>query len=116
MARRAATSHERRRRLSHRMVPLGALALLAFVSGVVTGAGHVSGEQRVAERFASAWQHGDYATMQASLSDEQRQTISVATLAQAYAIARETATVNRYEIGRPRRAGNDAFVVPVVAH
>ena len=116
MAPRAATPHDRRRRITHRMLPLAALALLAFVAGVVKGAGHVSGEQRIAERFAAAWQRGDYTAMQATLSDGQRRTISVATLAQAYAIARETATVRRFDVGRPRRSSGGAYAIPVVAH
>jgi peptidoglycan glycosyltransferase len=116
MITRAEHPTERRRRLTQRMLPMGALAFVAFVGGAVTGAGHVTGEQRVVERFAGAWRHGDYAGMQAALTDEQRRSISATTLAQAYAIARETATVGSYDIGRPRRAGGGAFLLPVTAH
>src|SRR3982074_703294 len=53
----------RRRRLTHRAMPVGAIAGVAFVVGVVFGALHVPPERRVADQFARAWQRGDYPAM-----------------------------------------------------
>ncbi len=93
-----------------------ALAFLAFVSGVVVGAGHVPDEQRTVERFADAWRRGDFAAMRAQLTAAQQRSIGAAALAEAYRIAADTSTARSYDIGRPKRQGNGSYLLPVTAH
>src|SRR3954451_457138 len=116
MDHRAAPPSARWQRLERRALPVVALAAVAFIAGVVTGAGHVSGEQRTVEKFASAWRSGNYAGMWAQLTPAQQQAVSAGALAQAYRIARATATVRSFDVGKPRDAGNGAWELPVVAH
>src|SRR4051812_20510831 len=112
----AAPTPARLRRLERHLVPAALVALVAFIAGAVIGGGHVSGEQRTAQHFADAWRHRDYAGMQALLTDAQRRTISADTLAQAYGIAMDTASVRSYEIGKPRQGPGGAYDLPVTAH
>jgi len=93
-----------------------ALAFVAFVSGAVVGAGHVPGEQHTVERFADAWRKGDYAAMRGLLTRAQQRTIGAGALAEAYRIAAETATADAYDIGTPKRLGQNAYELPVTAH
>ena len=58
----------RRSRQLHRLVPLLASATIAFAVGIVLGSRHEPSERRVAARFASAWERGDYATMHSLLT------------------------------------------------
>src|SRR4051794_5132080 len=116
MDHRTAPTPARRRRLERHALPVVAIAAVAFIAGVVTGAGHVSGEQRVVERFADAWRHGDYAGMWSQLTTAQKHAVSAGALTQAYRIARETATVRSFDVGRPDDEGNGRWALPVVAH
>ena len=93
-----------------------ALATVAFVVGLVVGAGHVPGEQRLVQRFADDWKRGDYAGMWAQLAPESQHVVSTSTLAEAYRIARETATVRSLDIGKPHKEDGGAWSLPVVAH
>src|SRR5712691_13301711 len=47
---------DERRRARRRAIPVIAIALVAFVAGLIAGAGHGSSERAVAQRFADAWQ------------------------------------------------------------
>ncbi|MFL5844012.1 MAG: penicillin-binding transpeptidase domain-containing protein [Solirubrobacteraceae bacterium] len=115
MPARPAPSDARRRRLERRTLPILGIAALALVIGLVVGAGHVSAEQRAAERFATAWGKADYAGMQAALSPAARQATSADALVQAYRATASTATVRSYDVGRPKADGDD-YVLPVTAH
>jgi peptidoglycan glycosyltransferase len=98
------------------MLPVLALAAVAFVVGIVVGASYVPGEQRVVQRFADAWRRGDYARMWAQLTADQQRTVSAGTLQQAYGIARDTGTVRSYSIGKPHKESGHTWSLPVVAH
>src|SRR4051812_32537671 len=110
MSPRPAPSDSRRRRQQRRALPVAALALVAFVSGVVIGAGHVSSEQKTVEAFAKAWQRGDYAVMQSKLTDAQRRRVTAGSLAARYRASAETATVRSVTVGKPRKSGDHAYV------
>ena len=59
---------ERRRRLTHRALPaLCGLSGVALIAGVLVGAGVISGSERVARDFATAWEGGDLRAMHALL-------------------------------------------------
>jgi peptidoglycan glycosyltransferase len=72
----------------------------AFVAGVWLGANHVPSERRVAERFAAAWEKGDYAAMHALLANPDAVTLRRFT--RAYERAAATATLTGVHIGAPR--------------
>lgn len=95
---------------------MAAVAAVAFIIGVVAGAGHVPGEQRVVERYADAWRRGDYPRMWKEITPGQQHVVSASTLAQAYEIARSTATVRSFTIGKPHKESGSAWSLPVVAH
>jgi cell division protein FtsI/penicillin-binding protein 2 len=89
-----------------------ALAGAAFAGGLTFGALHVSPAQRTAERFAAAWERGDFAAMYSELSDGARERVRRGRFAAAYQRALETATATRVATGRPRQ-DSGAWIVPV---
>src|SRR3954469_11937084 len=101
-------------RTRRRVLVAGAgLAVVAFAGGALLGGLHVPSTQRTAERFAAAWTHGDFAAMYSELSPKERDRIRRGAFATAYQRALDTATATRLTAGRPRRAGDDAYRVPV---
>jgi cell division protein FtsI/penicillin-binding protein 2 len=105
----------RRRRTLRRTVPLAALALVALVAGIVVGATHSSPEQRLAERWGSAWERHDYAAMYRLLSDSARRRVSAAGFAAAYRRAEATATVTKIEAGKAGDKNDAGVSLPVTA-
>jgi peptidoglycan glycosyltransferase len=83
----------RRRRLLRRLVPLLALAALAFLGGLVVGSIHEPAERALAGRFVAAWERGDYAAMYALVTPDVRKTTTVTRFARAYRRAATTATL-----------------------
>jgi hypothetical protein len=104
----------RRRRLTHRLLPLAGLAFVAFVFGVIMGAGYVPSERRTADQFVQAWQKGDYRAMYDLLSDRSRQRTSFDAFQAAYRDAAATATLSSLRFGHARGSGGDVSV-PVEA-
>src|SRR5919198_3635381 len=96
-----ASSSRRSRRL-RRLIPLLVLAVGAFAGGLVAGGRHEPAERRLAARFASAWERGDYAAMYAMLTPEAQRAMSVTRVARAYARAATTATTVSVDAARPR--------------
>jgi peptidoglycan glycosyltransferase len=90
-------------------VPVAVLGVVAFAGGAVVGARESAGQAAV-ERFASAWQRGDFAAMYAQLSDDARDRVSRVAFTRAYEDASTTATATRVAAGSPRRHG-DAYRV-----
>jgi hypothetical protein len=90
-------SEARRKRLITRALPLVALALVSFVIGVVVAAG--SSEKDAVERFAQAWQDGDYGAMQAELTPASQGDYSAEDLQAAYEEAARTATTTGFDVG-----------------
>ena len=82
---------------------LAAVAGAAFLAGTMVGARHEPSERRVAERFAGAWERGDYAAMHALLSDAARRRTSLARFTAAYRRAAVTATATAVRAGQPGR-------------
>ncbi|MHB8532209.1 MAG: penicillin-binding transpeptidase domain-containing protein [Solirubrobacteraceae bacterium] len=81
--------HQRLRRA----LPVLALALVAFLVGAIVGASRGSSPSlQLAERFASAWAHGDYAAMYGDISSEAQHGVSPQQFADAYRGALATAT------------------------
>src|SRR5688500_1664274 len=99
----------RRSRMLHRLVPLLAFAALAFGAGIVLGSRHEPSERRLVDRFASAWERGDHATMHSLLTADARREHPLRRFRRAYERAAETATLASVRtaaatgVGRPRR-------------
>lgn len=105
---RSAPPDSRRRRLERRALPLGSVAALALGVGIVLGATHVPGEQRVVERFGQAWERGDHAAMRALTTGAP----DVETFTAAYRSSADTATATEVDVGEPVREG-EAYALPV---
>jgi penicillin-binding protein A len=85
---------------------------IAFVVGLVVGGRHVPAEQDRVQRFAAAWERGDYATMYAQLTDAERDRVSRLSFVNAYQRAMRTSTAQRLVASEPREDG-DGYRVPV---
>jgi penicillin-binding protein A len=85
---------------------------VAFAAGLVLGARHVPAEQDRVERFAAAWERGDYAAMYAELTDADHDRVSRLTFVNVYQQTMRTATAARLVAGTPRKEG-DAYRVAV---
>src|SRR3954449_2536989 len=105
---------ERRRRLTHRALPvLGGLGVLALVAGIVVGAGAQSEGEKAAHRYADAWARGDYAGMYRQLSKASRSRITRPALASAYRSAAATATAASVKVGSPGGESDGLVRLPV---
>ena len=103
---------ERRRRLVTRTLPIGAVALAAFVTGMIAGSG--SSDLDGARRFVAAWQQGDFAAMYAELSPAATARYPLAEFTSEYERAARTATLNAIDPGqvsRGRAVGGGAAAV-----
>lgn len=94
---------------------MAVIAAVALGAGVVLGAVHVPGEQRVAERFAEAWGRSDHAGMRALLTPAAQQATDLEALTAAYRAAALTATARSFDIGEPEQADDGVYAVPVTA-
>jgi cell division protein FtsI/penicillin-binding protein 2 len=94
---------------------VGGLALSAFVLGAIVGAGHGSSpDVAVAQRFATAWSHGDYSAMYAEVDDATHRRISALRFAEAYRQAARTATETALVLrSPPHRQGDGAIALSV---
>jgi peptidoglycan glycosyltransferase len=92
------TPADRRRRLVTRALPLGLVALVAFVVGVSAGSPG-SPEKDAAGRFADAWAAKNFKAMYAELNEASRGRVSRKDFEAAYREAQETATVRGIEAG-----------------
>src|SRR3954468_19716965 len=108
-----ARGYSRRQRLLGRMLPAGALALVAFGIGVLVGSGHGGDRERVAERFVAAWARGDDAAMHALLTPAARARTPLPAFRAASAGDAATATATRVVPGRTEGAGGGAVRVRV---
>jgi cell division protein FtsI/penicillin-binding protein 2 len=97
----AGAEEDRRRRLTQRLVPLVVIAVGAFAVGVYAAATREPPEQKVAEKFARAWQRSDYATMYALVADDVRATVPFAQFLHAYREAARLATARTIGVALP---------------
>ena len=89
------------------------LAGLAFVVGVVVGALYTPPEKEVAERFAQAWQKGDYDAMHAELSAAAKSRYPITRFRDAYAMTAATATATTISVGDAKSPKDGTVSVPV---
>ena len=95
-----------------RFLPLVLVAVAAALAGLYAGAGHQPSERRLAQRFAAAWQRGDYAAMRALLAEDPRAP-TLARLRRAYADAARTLTLVGVRPGRAQGGGKEPVRLPV---
>lgn len=82
-----------------RLAPVAVLGGLAFVVGVVAGAGHRDARLDVAERYVKAWQRADWPAMYRELTDEARSRTPLPEFERAGEDALATATATRIVAG-----------------
>lgn len=107
---------ERRRRLVTRTLPLGLIAVVAFVVGAATGAPG-SPQKEAANRFAEDWAQGNFAAMYGELNPASQAAVSVNDFTTAYREAEQVATLKSLEPGSAHDPssldGNTVVPVPV---
>ncbi len=107
------SSVTKRRRLL--FLPLAVLCVVAFVAGATVAGG--SAERDAAERFAAAWEAGDFGAMYDELNADSQAKYSQGDFEKAYADAVATATATATTVGKASgpeaRDGRDVVVVPV---
>jgi peptidoglycan glycosyltransferase len=98
--------------------PVLALAVVAFVIGVVVGSNSgAGGADELATRFAAAWASGRYATMYASIDRGSRREVSERQLAEGCRHALRTATATATQVtGHPRSISGGMIALPVRVH
>ena len=84
--------------LAGRAVPAALVAVAAFVAGAALGAAHVPPDREVAERYLTAWQRGDHATMHALLTPDARSAAPFEEFRTAVRGAATTATATGLEL------------------
>jgi penicillin-binding protein A len=89
------------------------VAVVAFIVGVVIGALHTPGEQKVADSFASAWARGNYAAMYKLISDEAKRSVTPAAFRAAYQRSADTAAASSTSVGQAKDPQDGAVAVPV---
>jgi len=105
---------ERRRRLTHRAMPLlGGMAVVALAAGLTVGSFAESGAERAAGDFTRAWERADYAEMYGLLTTEAAARYDRAAFTRAYRRAADTATAVALEAGDPKEAGGGTVRVPI---
>jgi penicillin-binding protein A len=106
---------ERRRRLLTRGAPLAIIAVVAFVAGLLMGGG--SEELDAANRFAQAWEDGDFDGMHAELTPAAAAEYPIGELTALYEEAAATATQTGVDVGQAEEttSGDDGDVVPLPA-
>ncbi len=104
---------DRRYRLTHRLLPVGILAGLAFLVGIVVGALYTAPEKDVAKRFTQAWQKNDYQAMYAELSDGAKTKYPIDRFRAAYATTDATSTATAVGVGKPKDPQDGVVAVPV---
>jgi hypothetical protein len=98
--------------VSQRTTPILVLCGVAFAAGALFGGRYSPPGERHVERFAAAWDRGDYAAMYGELSDADRARVTRARFARLYRDTMDVATALAVNTGRPRRTGA-AYGVPV---
>jgi len=104
---------ERRRRLTHRALPLGAMAAAALTVGLVCGSAFDSAGERAAGDFAAAWSRGDYRSMHDLLDAETQSRYPLQAFRSAYQDAAATATATALVAGSPDGARDGRVRIPV---
>jgi len=104
---------ERRRRLLTRAAPIAAVALGAFVLGIVVATGPGRAEGHLVSTYVRDWSHRDYAGMYSLLDRGSRRQLTEQQFVAAYLSAAQTATVSSIIPGQTGSRNGDVIPVPV---
>jgi peptidoglycan glycosyltransferase len=94
-----------------RASPVVAIALVAFVAGLVTGAG---GDNSAAQRFVDAWERGDTEAMYSELTGDAQDKYTREEFERAYADAEQIATIETVSADDAQDAASGGDDVQVV--
>ncbi len=101
----------RRNKLIRRAGPLGVLAVVAFVAGVVLAGGPGRAERQLVTEYVNSWTHGDYAHMYSLLDAGSHRQISQAQFVRSLRAAAATATLA--SISRGNVGSRSGAAIPV---
>jgi peptidoglycan glycosyltransferase len=104
----------RSRARARRAVAVGTVVVVALGVGVVCATTGGPGERDAVQRFAHAWDRGDWAAMRGEITADAQDRYRPAAFAQRYADAAATATISSVKTGRPRDRGDGKWQLPVV--
>jgi penicillin-binding protein A len=90
----------RKSKLTRRLLPIVALAVVAFGFGVYEASGSPGDGRAVVARYVTAWDHGNDAAMYALLSPHSKRAMSERAFATKLAKAADTATVRSLHAGK----------------
>src|SRR3954454_2712296 len=85
---------------------LAGLAALAFLIGLIMGATALSGAERTARSFTSAWERGDYSTMYSLLTPGAKKRVTPQAFRSVYVNAANTATQVGIDAGKVHDDGD----------
>ncbi|MGZ4295375.1 MAG: penicillin-binding transpeptidase domain-containing protein [Solirubrobacteraceae bacterium] len=105
------TDKRRRRRLLTRGAPIAAVAVGAFIAGILTATSPGRAERALVTGYVNAWARHDYARMYQDLDPASRRRFTEGTFAAAYDTAANTATMTALTRGRVGSRTGD--LVPV---
>ena len=109
-----AAPRRRHRVVWSRLAPLLVAAVVAFAAGVAVGRGGEDPRRTTAQAFADAWSRGDYVSMRALLTPEDRDRIPQRRFSNAYRGAARISTLASVTAGRAGEPAEDGSVrVPV---
>jgi hypothetical protein len=108
---RPAHVRKRRRVVWVRLVPLLIAAAVAFVAGLVAGAGGEDARRAAASDFTAAWQRGDYRAMHELLAPAARREMPLERFAAAYRRAAAVSTLSGVAPGRAAEPDTAGLVV-----
>ena len=96
-----------------RLAPLLAVAAGALLAGLVVGARHEPSERRLAERYAAAWERGDFAAMHGMLTASAQRRWALRRFARAHRDAAALGTVTSVRAGEPADPRDGVVRVPL---
>jgi hypothetical protein len=104
-------SHARTR--ARRVTAIGVVLVAAVGVGVVCASTGGPSERDTVQRFARAWQRGDYGAMRGQITGEARDRYGAAAFARRYTDAAATATATGVRTGKPVDDGDGHWRLPV---
>lgn len=93
---------------------VGTVVVVALGVGVVCASTGGPSERDAVQRFAHAWDRGDFAAMRRETTTDVQDRYRGGAFAERYEAAAGTATVSALKTGRPREAGDGKWKLPVV--
>jgi peptidoglycan glycosyltransferase len=107
-----ARSHDATTR-GRRIVAVGVVLAASVGIGVVCAATGGPSEKDTVNRYARAWEKGDWGAMRAETSGEVQDRYPLRAFSQKFVAARDTSTAQKIVTGEPRRDGDRHWRLPV---